>query len=505
VALTGRGRRGRKNDFPRGGLRGLRSYTEVYETKMPRVRARIDAICRVPECKTTCRYALPGNSREFCLAHKTNAMENVVDPQCENTECKKINPHFNLPNEKKGRFCGEHALDGMIDINVKRCEFVGCMVQARYNIPSQKRKGRFCQEHIPEGEIMINVLTKKCAHPDGCTTRPTYNYPGEEQAIYCPKHALKDMENIKCKRCEEKDCQTRATFNLPDEVEGKFCRKHKKAGMKIVNVKTCAHENCDTMNPKFNLPGQISGLFCSKHSDKKTMINVCDPLCQRIGCNTRACYAKEGDKKPLFCAVHPEPDMVNIIINRCKLCPVAATRKVYEGYCMRCFMYTFPERNVCRNYKTKERSVADFIRAKYPNYDIAFDKRIMDGCSRRRPDMYLDMGEYIIVVETDENQHINYDCSCENKRMMELFQDGGSRPMALIRFNPDQYYNRKGKSVPSCWHINNKQGLCTIKPAKQKEWAARLNGLKNAMDDVINNRVERKEIEIIHLFYDENL
>jgi hypothetical protein len=33
------------------------------------------------------------------------------------------------------------------------------------------------------------------------------------------------------------------------------------------------------------------------------------------------------------------------------------------------------------------------------------------------------MGSHIIIVEIDENKHTDYDCSCENKRLMELSKD----------------------------------------------------------------------------------
>ena len=49
------------------------------------------------------------------------------------------------------------------------------------------------------------------------------------------------------------------------------------------------------------------------------------------------------------------------------------------------------------------------------------------------------------IVEIDENQHIEYDCSCENKRIMELSQDVGHRPIIFIRFNPDDYLNYENK------------------------------------------------------------
>jgi hypothetical protein len=68
---------------------------------------------------------------------------------------------------------------------------------------------------------------------------------------------------------------------------------------------------------------------------------------------------------------------------------------------------------------------------------IVFDKIVEGGCSRRRPDVRIDMGSHIIIVECDEDQHKGY--SCENKRMMEIFQNCGNRPIVFIRFNPDSY------------------------------------------------------------------
>jgi hypothetical protein len=129
------------------------------------------------------------------------------------------------------------------------------------------------------------------------------------------------------------------------------------------------------------------------------------------------------------------------------------------------------------------------------------DKRIQDGCSRKRPDLLLDLGYQVIIVEVDENQHESYDCSCENKRLMLLSQDVGHRPMVFIRFNPDEYDTKDGK-VTSCW-TNNKLGVCTVKKSKEKEWYQRLEALKDQIEYWINpeNKTE-KTIEIVQLFYD---
>ena len=71
------------------------------------------------------------------------------------------------------------------------------------------------------------------------------------------------------------------------------------------------------------------------------------------------------------------------------------------------------------------------------------DKKLFEFfiCSKRRPDLFLDLGYQILIIEIDENQHLDYDCSCENKRIMELSQDVGHKPIVFIRFNPDEYCN----------------------------------------------------------------
>jgi hypothetical protein len=164
-------------------------------------------------------------------------------------------------------------------------------------------------------------------------------------------------------------------------------------------------------------------------------------------------------------------------------------------------MNLFPDKPVCRNYKTKEYSVVEYVKNKYSNFTWIADKIIKDGCSKRRPDLLLDLGYQVIIVEIDENQHIDYDCSCENKRIMELSQDVNHRPIIFIRFNPDDYTLQE-KNISSCWE-QNKKGICVVKKSKKNEWEERLELLNNQISYWINpeNKTE-KTIEIIQLFYD---
>jgi hypothetical protein len=149
-----------------------------------------------------------------------------------------------------------------------------------------------------------------------------------------------------------------------------------------------------------------------------------------------------------------------------------------------------------RNYKTKESATVDFIKQTYTDFEWISDKRVADGCSSRRPDLLLDLGWHIVIVEIDENKHSNYDCSCENKRLMQLSQDLQHRPIVFIRFNPDAYKDEDGKYISSCWKLT--RGVMTV--SKKEEWLMRLETLKSQITYWIENSSD-KTVEIVELFY----
>lgn len=150
-----------------------------------------------------------------------------------------------------------------------------------------------------------------------------------------------------------------------------------------------------------------------------------------------------------------------------------------------------------RNYKTKERNVADFVKTNFPDRTWIHDKRILDGCSARRPDLLCDLGYQVLMIEVDEGRHSKYDCSCENKRIMELSKDVGHRPIVFIRFNPDSYTDETGKTHRSCWR-HNKLGTCSI--AIRDAWANRLKTLKGVITYWLTERTD-KTLEIIPLYF----
>jgi len=257
----------------------------------------------------------------------------------------------------------------------------------------------------------------------------------------------------------------------------------------------CIHNGCK-IRSIYNKEGERP-MYCGIHR-KEGMIDVKSNRCIHEGCKTIPTFNKEGEPKGLYCGTHRKEGMIDVKSNRCKT-PLCSTRvhEKYDGYCLHCFMHLFPDKPVCRNYKTKEYSVVEYVKTNYSHPWIA--DKITGGCSRRRPDLLLDLIDQVLIVEIDENQHVDYDCSCENKRIMELSQDLAHRPIVFIRFNPDEY--QKGDStITSCWGTN-KNGICVVKPSKKVEWEQRLHALGETIEYWLKHRTD-KTVEIIQLFYD---
>ena len=369
--------------------------------------------------------------------------------------------------------------------------------------PNLKYKGEkqavYCKSR--KLDDMIDVKHKRCIHPN-CKMHPIFNYIGIKTPLYCGHHKLKDMVNLKSAMCNNPTCKKQAKYNFKDKNGGKFCVSHKLTDMINVVSKKCDYPNCYT-RPAYNTFYSTVGKFCQIHKEPD-MVDVVNKKCEYDDCSIKASYNTKGSKKGRYCFSHKLEYMVNVKSKTCKLCDTQVSRNKYEGYCLRCFIHTFPDKPVSRNYKTKEKTVTDYILSTFPEYDWITDKKIQDGCSSRRPDMLLDLGYQVIIIEIDETHHKDYDCSCENKRIMELSKDVNHRPIVFIRFNPDQYIDSDNNTVKSCWYIN-KLGICSIEKKKEKEWNDRLVSLKSQIKYWCNpNNTTDKTIEIIQLYYDQN-
>jgi hypothetical protein len=58
------------------------------------------------------------------------------------------------------------------------------------------------------------------------------------------------------------------------------------------------------------------------------------------------------------------------------------------------------------------------------------------------------------------------------RRIMEISQDLGHRPVVFIRFNPDYYFDKNNTKIKSCWSITKQTGL--VKIDNKKVWVSGL-------------------------------
>jgi hypothetical protein len=171
----------------------------------------------------------------------------------------------------------------------------------------------------------------------------------------------------------------------------------------------------------------------------------------------------------------------------------------YKPYCSPCYYHLHPELESARNYLTKQkhlyRVIRDSIGPTTTNAELIYDKQIDNGCSKRRPDFLWDCLTHSVVVENDEGQHAQ--TQCEDKRLMQIFEDLGNRPLVMIRFNPDNYRDDDGRLV----HGAFTQDKTTRKlELNETEWERRWNELHPILLQSLT-AIPDREITVIHLFY----
>ncbi len=394
--------------------------------------------------------------------------------------------NFGFAKTDKQLFCSKDKKDGMIDVKNKRCEHENCTKQPIYNKEGET-KAIFCFKH--KKDSMVDVKNKQCEHKN-CTKQPIYNKEGETKAIFCFKHKEDRMIDVKNKRCEHENCTKRPTYNKEEETKAIFCFKHKEDGMIDVKSKRCDHENC-IKRPTYNKEEETKAIFCSKHKEDR-MIDVKNKRCEHENCTKRPTYNKQGETKALYCSDHKKDRMIDVKNKQCVLCKMIQSKKKYDWYCFGCYCYTFPDKAIVRNHKTKENQImADLLKV-YPN--IVRDSHISGGCSKRRPDGLIQLDDYNIIIEIDENQHNATGYSCENKRMMEIFQDLGNSPLTVIRFNPDKFAKEQ-----SLFKTTKTTGKLCIR--NQKKYDAELAKLVEVIKFHIATRPD-SEINSVLLRYD---
>jgi hypothetical protein len=150
-----------------------------------------------------------------------------------------------------------------------------------------------------------------------------------------------------------------------------------------------------------------------------------------------------------------------------------------------------PDKVIPYKYMLKENFIHDYITNEFRNVSITHGKILPGGCSGRRPDWSIDCCHYLIVIECDEFQHINYEH--EKKRMLEIFLDCDSKRVVFIRFNPDEYLGN------SCFEFDD-----TNRIIPTEYWETRKEELKAEIQFHLDNE-PKKDITVKYLCYDDGI
>ena len=325
---------------------------------------------------------------------------------------------------------------------------------------------------------------QNCIH-DGCLKIASFNYKGLKRQ-YCSLHKTDDMVNVKHKTCCNLDCNKIAIFNVVGNKTPLFCSLHKDPNM--INISKinllCKFVNCNK-EALYNVKEVKKGIFCSEHKTDD-MIDIRHKKCV---CGSSLPCFNYRNQPARFCAKCKNNDMV-IVGRTCitENCNTTSSTK-FRGYCFFCFQHLFPLDPLTfqKKCKTKEIAVRNFINENFEGFfhDIPLWTGNCDCSHRRRIDHRKLIGNTLLCIETDENQHKSYGKVDEEIRYDDLYMIHGGK-FIFIRFNPDKFVNSNGTKKDACMKH-------------------RMKDLKNEIYkqiERINNDENKELLEVYHLFYD---
>jgi hypothetical protein len=380
-------------------------------------------------------FGFEGGKRTRCAACRDGDMKDLMSKKCE--KCKVVCATYGFPG-KKYTHCVSCKTDDMENVKAPRCQ--GCKKKQPFFGLDKTKPATHCAD-CRTGE-MFNVRSRMCR---GCDkVLPSFGLPNGK-ATHCGTCSTPEMicRNRKCEKCNE----TQPTFGYEGQRPTR-CAACRDGDMKDLVTKKC--------------------IVCNK---------------------TAAAYGFEGEEYK-HCAACAQPGMINTKHKkrRCKqgTCASRGNEK-YRGYCTHCFQHLFPNDSLClemhnKTYETAVRNV--LIENKL---DFIHDKPIYhSGCdcaSRRRIDFWKMIGNTILAIEVDENQHSGYDKKDEEIRYDDLFMHFSGK-WVFIRFNPNTY-KRDGILYNPKMHERTPQLLKTIQKHIER----------------IQKEENKELVEIHHLFF----
>jgi hypothetical protein len=471
--------------------------------------------CQVKSCisektnkRTQASYGFLSDKKViFCKEHKQHGMVDLRSNKCVDCQLENLEhiPQASYGQEgEKAIHCIKHALETDVDLKSQKCNATGCKNQAIWGVDKKVR----CGEHKKEGDK--NLISSFCIEI-GCSITASYGYENKKKRIYCKEHS-KGKDNVVnlipytiCKHCEKE-----AYFGT-EKLGRLVCQEHAKGYPEYINMKNlhiCIEEGCKY----FATFGHEKGkpLYCQTHNKDK-LANVLKKHC--LECDTRATFGDPKTKSILYCFTHKKPGMKDNVNKQCEVCNKVTGWIDNKKYCSGCYYELFPNSKIGKLIAYKQVTIINDLEKRLNekfngfSFDLK-DKRIPNGSSLRRPDSMKFFETFNLIIEVDEHQHRNSRYSSEEdeySRVEELYIDGNSKDLLVIRINPDMYISNREKV--SGMFLNKSQDS-SGKGKRANEYERRMLELERTVCEQIFLYKSKKEdldkIKVIKLFFTEN-
>ena len=470
------------------------------------------------KCSMPAFYNHPDKENaEFCTNHKTKGMINKKEKRI----CKHIFPDSNQHCIKRGTFalkrrdgsfgdlfCAEHKTDKMVCVYIKKKDFMITLnetfVDKLKQLLTNHVSGKLEVNLVDlDDESIINIINNSKA----ADKYRTYNQTIEKS------YDIVEEEDNDIKKIEKtKLTKKKQVYNVPDLSKPPLDDEDE------LESKTSPLPDIDSRNIDITVVRSINKeftVFKEKSLDKPTETlskkqNFIKPSITVAGtpisCSLNAINKVYGIHEVKYFKTTPiNGPRVDVKHKFCITpgCGMPVHIK-HDDYCPYCAIEFKPELMNSIARKTKEETVVVEMKKKFSSLNWISDRKIIGGSSRRRPDLFLDLGFRVICVEVDENQHVRYTEELENKRVNEIHNDIQNRNLVFIRFNPDSYFNGFEK-VDSCWKRASGGDVIKYNVMKShiKKWEARLEELEKRIKyylDENNSMTENLVVE--KLFFD---
>ena len=228
------------------------------------------------------------------------------------------------------------------------------------------------------------------------------------------------------------------------------------------------------------------------------MINFKIKYCSVKGCFNKRIYTFPLKKIPLYCCIHKDTNMIDVVNKICIKCKYYNISNVSKKLCSYCYNISCPESSNTYNFLYKQRKILDDIRfyleSNYKDkliYNLFIDKKILGGKSNYRPDFLLKLSDKNVLIEVDENQHKSYKNVDEDMRMVDILNDLNNQFTYIIRINCDEDLFNQSMFIKN----NNKIEI------NKDIYNKKIKKIYEMIDFAIENNEYEKKYILKYLFY----